>query len=255
LTDTDLTDDVPQTAAPIDGVAVKPFPAILPSIGWIVLYFLLQGVCIALAAAFVLGPKSMGSVAALQSNPQIIIWGGTIAAVIQIILIGLYLKRDERMKQIGLTHFGSMKLLPLIGLSFCVVIVAMVVNAVYANFVIPGIKMQGEFVQILANLEMTPANIAAGIFVVVIAAPLAEELLFRGFLQRSLLHHVPVWAAILISSFAFSLVHGQFYAIPGLMSLSIAFGYIYHRTGSLRTNILLHMANNALTLLIMQMTT
>jgi uncharacterized protein len=47
-------------------------------------------------------------------------------------------------------------------------------------------------------------------------------------------------------------VHLQPYAIPGLMSLSIAFGYLYHRTGSLRTNIILHMANNAFALILTQ---
>lgn len=252
MSDDSATDAVPQPAASHVEAAARPFPTIWVSIGWIVLYFLLQGLSIALAAAWVLGPKSMGSMEALQKNPQIIIWGGTIAAVLQIALMTLYLQRHERLERIGLTHFGSMKPLPLLGLSFCVVIAAMVVNALYANFVIPGIKMQGEFVQILANLEKTPANIMAGIFVVVIAAPLVEELLFRGLLQRALVSHLPVWGAIIISSFAFSLVHGQLYAIPGLMSLSIAFGYIYHRTGSLRTNILLHIANNAFTLLMMQ---
>jgi membrane protease YdiL (CAAX protease family) len=38
------------------------------------------------------------------------------------------------------------------------------------------------------------------------------------------------------------------------MSLSIAFGYLYHRTRSLRTNIILHMANNAFALVMTQFT-
>jgi uncharacterized protein len=129
----------------------------------------------------------------------------------------------------------------------------MLFNVFYAKVIIPGIKMQGEYVKILANLEMTPINIAVGIFVVIIAAPLVEELLFRGFLQRALTNYLPAWAAIVISSLPFALVHGQPYAIPGLMSLSIAFGYLYHRTGSLRHNIILHMANNAFTLIVVQM--
>jgi membrane protease YdiL (CAAX protease family) len=79
-----------------------------------------------------------------------------------------------------------------------------------------------------------------------------EELLFRGFLQNALAKYVPIWGAIFLSSFLFALVHGQPYAIPGLMSLSIAFGYLYHRTGSLRTNIILHMANNVFALLVSQ---
>jgi membrane protease YdiL (CAAX protease family) len=77
-------------------------------------------------------------------------------------------------------------------------------------------------------------------------------LLFRGLLQNALAKYVPVWGAILLSSFLFALVHLQPYAIPGLMSLSIAFGYLYHRTGSLRTNIILHMANNVLALVLTQ---
>ena len=36
------------------------------------------------------------------------------------------------------------------------------------------------------------------------------------------------------------------------MSLSIAIGYLYHRTGSLRMNIALHMANNAVALALTQ---
>jgi membrane protease YdiL (CAAX protease family) len=36
------------------------------------------------------------------------------------------------------------------------------------------------------------------------------------------------------------------------MTLSIAFGYLYHRTGSLRTNFILHMANNVFALLMTQ---
>nr|WP_246156203.1 CPBP family intramembrane glutamic endopeptidase [Sphingorhabdus profundilacus] len=104
----------------------------------------------------------------------------------------------------------------------------------------------------LASIPRTPVNIIAGFFAFAIAAPLVEELLFRGFLQNALTRFVPVWAAILLSSFAFALVHLQPYAIPGLMSLSIAFGYLYHRTGSLRTNILLHILNNTAALLLTQ---
>jgi uncharacterized protein len=191
-------------------------------------------------------------VSALRDNPEIVVWGTIASALVQLVLMAIYLRKDDRMKQIGLTNFGHMNFVRVIGLAFIVVLSAMLFNALYANFVIPGVKMQGEYAEMRANLPMTPANIAAGILVVVVAAPLVEELLFRGFLQSALTRYLPVWAAILISSLPFALVHGQPYAIPGLMSLSIAFGYMYYRTGSLRTNIMLHMANNAFSLIIME---
>lgn len=246
------SDSVHQPAASPVEAAARPFPTILASIGWIVLYFLLQGVCTAIVAAMLLGAAKLGDVNALKESPEIILFGTSAAAIIQLILMAFNLRKYERMRRIGLTHFGHMSVVRMLGLAIALVIAAMLFNAFYANFIIPGIKMQGEYAEIMAKLTMTPANIAAGIFVVVVAAPLVEELLFRGFLQTSLTHHLPVWAAIIISSLPFALVHGQPYAIPGLMSLSIAFGYLYHRTGSLRTNIMLHMANNAFTLTLMQ---
>jgi membrane protease YdiL (CAAX protease family) len=112
--------------------------------------------------------------------------------------------------------------------------------------------MQEEMAKILASIPRTPLNIAAIFFAIAIAAPIVEELLFRGMLQNAIAKYVPFWAAILLSSFLFAVVHMQLYAIPGLMSLSIAFGYLYHRTGSLRTNIILHMANNAFALAVSQ---
>lgn len=239
------------TREPEAPVVPPPFPRVLPSVGWIVLYFVLQGLCTAIAASMLLDTSKLADVGALTDNPEIILWAASASAIVQLLLMAVYLRKEDRMSRLGLTHFGHMKFLHILGLAFALVLAAMLFNAFYANFIIPGIKMQGEYAEIMANLQMTPVNIAAGIFVVVVAAPLVEELLFRGFLQRALTNHLPVWAAILISSLPFALVHGQPYAIPGLMSLSIAFGYLYHRTGSLRTNIMLHMANNAFTLTLM----
>jgi uncharacterized protein len=248
-----MTDIIQASAHRTEAPVFSPaFPRLLPSIGWILLYFALQGICINIAASIMPGAAKLDDVSALRDNPEIVVWGTIASALVQLVLMAIYLRKDDRMKQIGLTNFGHMNFVRVIGLAFIVVLSAMLFNALYANFVIPGVKMQGEYAEMRANLPMTPANIAAGILVVVVAAPLVEELLFRGFLQSALTRYLPVWAAILISSLPFALVHGQPYAIPGLMSLSIAFGYMYYRTGSLRTNIMLHMANNAFSLIIME---
>jgi uncharacterized protein len=244
--------DLPAPTRTIEpGLSTSPrFPGFWVSAGWIVLYLTLQIVCIAVATSSVLGAQNLGNVTAFRDNPQILLWGGASAAAVQLLLMALYLARRGRAAQLGLTHFGQMKLLPTLGLAFAVVVLAMLFNALYARFIIPGIRMQGDYADLLGKLEMTPVHIGLGLFFAVIAAPVVEELLFRGFLQRALIHRLPVWAAIGLSSLGFAIIHGQPYAIPGLMSLSIAFGYLYYRTGSLRTNIILHMANNAFALLI-----
>ncbi|WP_373475712.1 lysostaphin resistance A-like protein [Sphingorhabdus sp.] len=235
-------------------LAQKPsiFPGILPTIGWIILYFVLQLVCTTVFIA--LGAVTEGTqIADSGANRGLaVLWGIVSSAIIQLLLMFLYLRKDSRFKKIGLDTFGTMPLARTFGLAFFLVVGAMLFNFLYAHYVIPGIGMQEEMAKMLASIPRTPVNIIAGFFAFAIAAPLVEELLFRGFLQNAFARFVPIWAAILLSSFAFALVHLQPYAIPGLMSLSIAFGYLYHRTGSLRANILLHILNNTAALLLTQ---
>ncbi len=244
-----------ETLAPTEArseKAPKPFPAILPSVGWIVLYFVLQGLCTGILVAAGVGGANPSNAATAVQNPIIILWGLVTAALVQLFLMWFYLRKDGRIGKLGLDHFGTISLGRTTGLAVVLVAAAMVFNYVYATYIIPGIGMQEEMAKMLASIPRTPINIAAGFFAIAVAAPLVEELLFRGLLQNALGKYVPVWGAIILSSFLFSLVHLQPYAIPGLMSLGIAFGYLYHRTGSLRTNIILHMANNALALTLTQ---
>jgi membrane protease YdiL (CAAX protease family) len=99
----------------------------------------------------------------------------------------------------------------------------MIFNFIYATYVIPGVGMQEGIAKVLADIDRTPLNMATIFFAIAIAAPIVEELLFRGLLQNALAKYMPIWGAILLSSFLFALVHLQLYAIPALMSLSIAF--------------------------------
>lgn len=222
-----------------------PFPALLPTLGFILLYFALQGVSTAVIIAATQG-------ASTTPEPISIIWGLLASAVIQLSLMGLYLRKDGRAEALGLHDFGNIPLRKASGLAILLIIAAMAFNFIYATYVIPGVDMQAGMAKILAGIERTPLNMAAMFFAIAIAAPVVEELLFRGFLQNALAKYVPIWGAIFLSSLLFALVHLQPYAIPGLMSLSIAFGYLYHRTGSLRTNIILHMANNVFALAVTQ---
>jgi membrane protease YdiL (CAAX protease family) len=238
MDNTQLDDSV--TAATMDRPS---YPGLLPTIGFIVLYFVLQAVCTGLIMAATQGSGAM---------PVIIIFGLVAAAIVQLFLMWLYLRKQGRMAILGLNNFGKIPLREATALAVILVIAAMAFNYIYATYVIPGVGMQEEMAKILASIPRTPVNIAAIFFAIAIAAPIVEELLFRGLLQNAVAKYVPFWAAILLSSFLFAVVHMQLYAIPGLMSLSIAFGYLYHRTGSLRTNIILHMANNAFALFVSQ---
>lgn len=75
---------------------------------------------------------------------------------------------------------------------------------------------------------------------------IAEELMFRGALQRSLGRmfnnpHVAIW----FTAFIFSAIHMQFYGFLPRLLLGAAFGYLYLWSGSLWYAIFGHFINNA----------
>ncbi len=99
------------------------------------------------------------------------------------------------------------------------------------------------------GLSYTEAGIFGLVLVIVsscVVAPLAEEILYRGVLHRSLSNRMGALAAAVISSVVFASLH--FYDIYGLASVA-TFGFIcaltYQSTGSLINVIALHMLYNA----------
>ncbi|QLE59309.1 CPBP family intramembrane glutamic endopeptidase [Nostoc sp. TCL26-01] len=93
--------------------------------------------------------------------------------------------------------------------------------------------------------------VALGIFYVTaaIAAPIFEELLFRGFLLPSLTRYLPVWGSILLSAILFAVAHLSLSEILPLTALGIVLGVVYTRSRNLLAPMLLHSLWNSGTLL------
>jgi len=82
-----------------------------------------------------------------------------------------------------------------------------------------------------------------------IAAPIFEEILFRGFLLPSLTRYLPGWTAIVTSSFIFAAAHLSLSEIIPLTALGSILGFVYSRERNLLAPILLHSLWNSGTLL------
>jgi membrane protease YdiL (CAAX protease family) len=80
----------------------------------------------------------------------------------------------------------------------------------------------------------------------VFIAPVAEEVLFRGYLFGKLRAHVPVWLAILLTSLLFAVVHGAWNVGIDVFALSIVLCLLRVISGSLWPSILVHMMKNGL---------
>lgn len=82
-----------------------------------------------------------------------------------------------------------------------------------------------------------------------VAAPIFEEIMFRGFLLPSLTRYLPVWGAIIASSLLFAIAHLSLSEVLPLFTLGAVLGIVYSRSRNLLSSILLHSLWNAGTLL------
>lgn len=97
--------------------------------------------------------------------------------------------------------------------------------------------------------ERDPIALGIFFFTASIAAPIFEELLFRGFLLPSLTRYVSVTGAIVLSSLIFATAHLSLSEVLPLTMLGIVLGTVYTRSRGLFSSMLLHSLWNSITML------
>lgn len=97
----------------------------------------------------------------------------------------------------------------------------------------------------------TTAGQAILIFVAfALAAPIGEEILFRGYIQSAYERRGPR-TAILLVGLLFALFHLSLLGLPPRLPIAFALGYVVWRSNSLLPGITLHLANNVLGALVL----
>lgn len=113
-------------------------------------------------------------------------------------------------------------------------------------------KMPLEDLQLLTTLVMHPWGwIAVGVLV-----PIAEEMVFRGAILRTLLNlcgHRWRWGAIVLSALLFGLAHGNMAQLLNATLLGCLLGWLYYRSGSIAPGIVFHMVNNSVAVLLVRL--
>jgi len=89
------------------------------------------------------------------------------------------------------------------------------------------------------------------VLLIAIAAPIGEEVCFRGFLFGGLRERLPRIVAALVSGLIFGALHAVtgLSAVPPLIVFGFVLALLYERTGSIVPGIILHMLNNSVALI------
>jgi membrane protease YdiL (CAAX protease family) len=117
-----------------------------------------------------------------------------------------------------------------------------------------------EVVQ-LPSPEILPRNasqLAAALVLIALIGPLAEELIFRGLLLDWLKKKINVWAAALILSVLFSLLHSNGFKLGAIgalafgvrMALGLVSSVFVIRSSSLRASFVMHATFNGIACLV-----
>ena len=133
-----------------------------------------------------------------------------------------------------------------IGLAAAAYLGYIVIAVAYSSFIHP---QQEDVTRDLGFGHGVLGALAAGILIVV-AAPLSEEIFFRGFIFGGLRRRLSFPLAAVISALIFGLFHytgpGSIGVVPQLAFLGFALAWVYEETGSIYPTVAIHAINNGL---------
>jgi membrane protease YdiL (CAAX protease family) len=170
----------------------------------------------------------------------------TIYALTLLIVIGLpwkILKSRTTKQDVGLENLPTWTDLLLAPAGFLVYIIFSALLTAGAMALLPWFDANQAQDTGFDRLNVQYEYILA-FFSLVILAPVAEEVLFRGYLFGKLKKFVPIWAAILLTSLLFAVVHFSWNVGVDVFALSIILCLLRQLSGSLWPSILLHMLKN-----------
>ncbi len=147
-----------------------------------------------------------------------------------------------RRKRTGIKKYdfslSSIKIMALVSIS------AIAIQAGIISPIVSALPMP-ESIQKLF-IEFAKQNGVFSFISVVIAAPILEELIFRGIILNGLLKRYSPVKSIILSSILFGLVHLNPWQFIGALIIGVFSGWVYYKTKKLSLSILIHFANNLL---------
>ena len=186
-----------------------------------------------------------GGAVALSYADEIAVYGACL------ILIGLLVRwrRHTRLTALGLRLPTWPWLVAAIPLGFAAIVLEYV-GGVIDRIVLPAANSTNQCVGIRAEYG---GSIALTLLATAVIAPVAEEIIFRGFTFRWLQGRMPLWGAVMVSAALFSAAHVG-WAEPTLFLPvfldGLLLAYVFAKSGSVWPGVIVHASINILATII-----
>ncbi len=133
---------------------------------------------------------------------------------------------------------------------YLLVLPVIIASGFVVDFALRAFGIEPEQQDIINNVlsEDSLGVLAFMIFFGVLAAPIVEELIFRGFLQSAVRITCDKLQTVLTSGFVFALIHWNSHVFLQIFILGLLLAYLFEKTGSLVAPITVHICHNTITL-------
>lgn len=219
----------------------------VPEVGW-------SGGMVAVGVLIAAGVMLVGTIFVAAFDPELETPAARDAAqiVVALSLIGtalgfaLFDARGRLTEAFGKLGLGGKVAIGAIGLA----VLAWFVYIVFAGFLAPLLQPDQEDVtRDLGTNKDELGSVAVAALLIVIAAPVSEEIFFRGFMFAGLRRSLSLWPAALISAVVWGSLHlgaGNIGVAVQLAVFGVILAWLYERSGTLWAPILAHTINNTI---------
>lgn len=191
--------------------------------------------------------KNIGiSLSSLNQNVLATIVAFLAYAITLIIYINIIKVTTPRLSsaQLGMSRMPVWSDLVVAPLGFILYFMLSAVLVIIATIVIPGFDASKQqdigFTQLSQSYEALVAFAT-----LVVLAPIAEEILFRGYLFGALKTVLKSWQVVFVTALLFAILHGSLNVGIDTFALGIILGLVRLSSGSIWPAILIHMMKNS----------
>lgn len=176
------------------------------------------------------------------TNPETIIYLSVFSFALGLVIVLFLMKPDMELSDTREgSKAGQIILWSILGIFMAYFAQAIAVTIELELFkIVPGSENTQQIMEIARMLP---------IFMIIpaIIAPILEEIIFRKIIFGALYKRMNFFIAALLSAFVFGIIHGEPEHILIYASMGLVFAYVYVKTKSILTPIIVHASMNSIT--------
>lgn len=244
---------------PLPFVEKNGFSHAFMAILWVIVAFVgfnMIGAIVGIIGALASAPDPTDVEAILASiaeNYDLLFWANTsgqvlVMAIGTLLIVKLSAVKGKRNQFLRLQTSSNVWQVTGLAMLLTVAVFPTVTFLGWLNSFVPApdfmVEMQESMMELITKFLQSENALILGILHIGIVPAICEEIMYRGYVQRSLEKSGGIWMAIIVSGLIFGAYHLQITNILPLSFLGIMLAYITYISNSLIPAIVAHFVNN-----------